>query len=281
MFTSHESSGAQAPGRGSGTGDEGHASRRLSIAVLALASVLAFAACSAAVQGGIGAADGGAVAAPLDAATTTTTPLIESEPGPQLDDGSAAEPSSVDSPAPQDVPPVPAGEPPAAVSSTQAAEGVYPVRVHIPSIGVDADVVDLGLNPDGTLEVPSDFAETGWYTGRSVPGNVGPSVVVGHIDSKKGPAVFYRLRDLDAGDTIEIHRSDGMVAMFRVSESELVDKDVFPTDRVYGSTTEPTLRLITCGGSFDRSAGSYRGNLIVFGEHLGTYQPTPDGALTS
>jgi sortase (surface protein transpeptidase) len=158
---------------------------------------------------------------------------------------------------------------------------VYPIRVRIPEIGVDADVIDLGLNRDGSLEVPKDFAQTGWYTGRSVPGNVGPSVVVGHVDSKKGPAVFYRLRDLEAGDTIEIHRSDGMVALFRVTEADLVSKDEFPTDQVYGSTAVPTLRLITCGGSFDRSAGSYRGNLIVFAEHLGTHESTPDANITS
>jgi len=104
---------------------------------------------------------------------------------------------------------------------------------------------------------------------------------VGHVDSKTGPAVFYRLRDLESGDKIEVHRSDGLVALFRVTEAELVSKNEFPTDQVYGSTAEPTLRLITCGGSFNRSAGSYKGNLIVFAEHLGTYEPTPDSQATS
>lgn len=148
-----------------------------------------------------------------------------------------------------------------------------PVRVRIPQIGVDADVIDLGLRDDGTLEVPSNFAETGWYTGRSVSGEPGPSVVVGHVDSKSGPAVFYHLDDLEAGHTIEIHRSDGSVAFFRVSSSVLVDKDEFPTDQVYGSTDEPTLRLITCGGDFNSSVRSYEGNLIVFAEHLGNSEP--------
>ena len=152
-------------------------------------------------------------------------------------------------------------------------EDVFPVRVLIPEIGVDADIIDLGLNEDGTLEVPKDFEKTGWYTGRSVPGDVGPGVVVGHIDSTTGPAVFYRLRDLEVGHTIEIHRSDGMIALFRVSGTELVLKDEFPTEQVYGSTVEPTLRLITCGGSFDRSVGSYKGNLIVYAEHIGNSQP--------
>jgi LPXTG-site transpeptidase (sortase) family protein len=178
------------------------------------------------------------------------------------------------------VPPAPFEEDsPAEARDTGDGEDAYPVRVLIPIIGVDADVIDLGLRKDGTLEVPSDYAQTGWYTGRSVPGEVGPSVVVGHVDSKTGPAVFYKLRDLETGDMIEIHRSDGRVALFRVDVAELVEKDDFPTDRVYGSTAEPTLRLITCGGSFDRSAGSYRGNLIVFAEHLGTVDAVESGAV--
>jgi hypothetical protein len=98
-------------------------------------------------------------------------------------------------------------------------------------------------------------------------------VVVGHIDSHSGPAVFYRLRDLEVGHTIEIDRSDGLIALYRVSETALVDKDEFPTDQVYGDTAEPTLRLITCGGDFDRTVKSYRGNLIVFAQHLGNYDP--------
>lgn len=157
-------------------------------------------------------------------------------------------------------------------------EDVYPVRVLIPEIGVDADIIDLGLNEDGTLEVPKDFEKTGWYTGRSVPGDVGPGVVVGHIDSTTGPAVFYRLRDLEVGHTIEIHRSDGVIALFKVSGTELVLKDEFPTQQVYGSTAEPTLRLITCGGSFDRSVQSYKGNQIVYAEHIGNILPTRSAA---
>ena len=151
----------------------------------------------------------------------------------------------------------------------------YPLRVRIPEIGVDADVIDLGLNTDGTLEVPTDFEQTGWYTGRSAPGEPGPSVVVGHVDSYSWPAVFYRLSDLEVGHTIEIERSDGLVALYRVSGQELVLKDEFPTERVYADTAEPTLRLVTCGGDFDRSAKSYQGNLIVFAEHLGNYSTSP------
>jgi len=132
-----------------------------------------------------------------------------------------------------------------------------------------AAVVDLGLGEDGALEVPVDFGVTGWYTGRAVPGDKGPSVVVGHVDSYTGPAVFFELSRLEVGDLIQIDRSDGLVAWFQIRELTLVDKDEFPTQQVYGDTAEPTLRLVTCGGDFDHSARSYRGNLIVFADHLG------------
>jgi LPXTG-site transpeptidase (sortase) family protein len=151
---------------------------------------------------------------------------------------------------------------------------LVPTRVRIPSIGVDTGVIDLGVNPDRTLEVPEDISVTGWYTGRSVPGEVGPSVVVGHVDSAvAGAGVFFNLRQLVAGDMIEIERSDGSVAEFRVTSLVLVEKDEFPTEDVYGSTEQPTLRLITCGGGFDQGAGSYLGNVIVYAEHLDNRDP--------
>jgi sortase (surface protein transpeptidase) len=155
------------------------------------------------------------------------------------------------------------------------------VRVRIARIGVDAAVVDLGLNADGTLEVPTNYGQTGWYTGRSAPGDPGPSVVVGHVDSLTGPAVFLRLRELAPGDLISITRSDGLIAWFRARETVLVEKDKFPTARVYGPRDEPVLRLITCGGDFDSSDRSYLGNLIVYAEHLGNRRPgagAPRGA---
>jgi LPXTG-site transpeptidase (sortase) family protein len=155
----------------------------------------------------------------------------------------------------------------------EAADDAYPVRIRIPAISVDAAVVDLGLEQDGTLEVPADFGVAGWYTGRSVPGDSGPSVVVGHVDSHTGPAVFFELSRLEVGDLIQIDRSDGLVAWFEIRELTSVDKDEFPTQRVYGDTDGPTLRLITCGGDFDRSMRSYRENLIAFADHVGNSTP--------
>lgn len=175
------------------------------------------------------------------------------------------------------VPAAPNPTQPAATTTTTSSPpttvpaDVVPIRVRIPSIDVDAAVIDLAKDDQGELEVPTDFELTGWYTGRSVPGDMGPSVVVGHVDSKAGPAVFFRLRDLEPGHLVQIDRSDGTVATFRVTDKMLVDKDEFPTTMVYGATARPTLRLVTCGGDFDRSAGSYFGNVIVFAEHLGNY----------
>jgi sortase (surface protein transpeptidase) len=139
-----------------------------------------------------------------------------------------------------------------------------PVRVEIPSIGVRAPVIKLGLNPDRSLEVPQDFGDTGWWSGGSRPGERGPAVIVGHVDSKTGPAVFYRLRELRRGDEIVVVGRDGSRARFSVEGSEQYPKDDFPTARVYGRTSGPTLRLITCGGDFDSSTGHYVDNTVVY-----------------
>ena len=139
-----------------------------------------------------------------------------------------------------------------------------PVRIEIPAIAVRAPIIRLGLNPDRTLEVPTDYGDTGWWSGGARPGESGPAVIVGHVDSKIGPAVFYRLRELRPGAKIVVVRSDGSRAHFTVQGSERYPKDEFPTARVYGRTDRPTLRLITCGGEFDSSTGHYVDNTIVY-----------------
>jgi sortase (surface protein transpeptidase) len=139
-----------------------------------------------------------------------------------------------------------------------------PVRIEIPSIGVRAPIIRLGLNPDRTLEVPTDYGDTGWWSGGARPGENGPAVIVGHVDSKSGPAVFYRLSELRPGAEVVVVRSDGSRAHFTVQGSERYPKDEFPTARVYGHTDGPTLRLITCGGAFDSSSGHYEDNTIVY-----------------
>ena len=142
--------------------------------------------------------------------------------------------------------------------------GIDPERIIISAIDVNAKVIDLGLNPNGTLEVPTNYAEAGWWSGGSQPGETGSAVIVGHVDSKTDPAVFYNLQQLMPGDLIQVVDRDGRVVNFEVERLKQVSKDNFPVREVYGMTSSPTLRLVTCGGKFDRSSGHYLDNVIVF-----------------
>ena len=112
--------------------------------------------------------------------------------------------------------------------------------------------------------MPERTEETGWWRGGPEPGEPGPAVILGHVDSRVGPAVFYRLRELAPGDEIHIDREDGTTVTYVVEASQRHGKDVFPTDAVYGATEKPTLRLVTCGGEFDYDVRSYEDNFIVF-----------------
>jgi Sortase domain len=164
-------------------------------------------------------------------------------------------------------PEAPATAPPpgtqAPTPRTALARAAPPVRIRIPAIGVAAAVVRLGLNRDGTLQVPSDFGVAGWFTGGPAPGETGPAVITGHIDSRRGPAVFYRLRALRPGDRVAVERADGSTVRFAVQGAAQYPKVAFPTEAVFGPSPEPLLRLITCGGTFDRSRRSYRDNVVV------------------
>jgi len=153
---------------------------------------------------------------------------------------------------------------PQASEPEQAAEEVAaPVRIRIPSIDVDAEIVAVGLQEDGAMDTP-DFGVAGWYTEGPKPGEVGPSVVVAHVDSKAGPDVFYRLKDLRRGADIHIDRSDGSTATWVSESSEQTDKDELPVESIWNPIDEPVLRLVTCGGTFDRSIGHYTDNVIVY-----------------
>ena len=139
-----------------------------------------------------------------------------------------------------------------------------PVAVSVPSAGISAPTIALGLKKDGALEVPKNFSDTGWRSGGPEPGERGAAMITAHVDSKSGPAAFYRLDDVARGDEIEVRRKDGTTVTFVAERTEQVAKNDFPTERVYGDTRLPTLRLVTCGGSFDSGSGHYRDNLIVY-----------------
>ncbi|MEA2134601.1 MAG: hypothetical protein QOC68_2510 [Solirubrobacteraceae bacterium] len=153
---------------------------------------------------------------------------------------------------------------PVAAATRRPGRAPRPIRIAIPAIGVSAPVIPLGLDRKGALQVPQDFTETGWWTGGSRPGERGPAVIAGHVDSFTGPAVFFRIGKLRRGDAIVIERADGSRVRFRVQRSARYPKTHFPTAEVYGPTRGPALRLVTCSGTFDRASGHYLDNTVVY-----------------
>lgn len=139
-----------------------------------------------------------------------------------------------------------------------------PSSVEVPSIGVQSKLIKLNLNADRSLQVPQSYTLAGWYTKGAKPGEKGPAVLVGHYDSVDGPGVFYRLTELQPGQTVRVPRADGTVATFAVDRVERFSKGQFPTERVYGKVAKPELRLITCGGAFNYRTRHYEDNVVVF-----------------
>lgn len=154
-----------------------------------------------------------------------------------------------------------------AISLARGLRRSVPVHLDIPSIGVHTALIDLGLNADGTVAVPplDSNSPAGWYRYLPTPGEVGPAVILGHVDSSRwGPAVFFRLAELRPGDWVLVDRADGTTATFQVNVVAEYPKTEFPTALVYGPVDYPALRLITCGGSFDWTQHHYRDNVVVY-----------------
>ncbi|NEY31862.1 class F sortase [Streptomyces sp. PRKS01-65] len=141
-----------------------------------------------------------------------------------------------------------------------------PVRLLIPKISVDAPFTDLAIGPSGQLEAPpaGDVNLVGWHAGGPSPGEIGTSIVAGHLDTKTSPAVFAGLGELAEGDVFHVVRADGRKASFVVDDAETFEKDDFPDERVYGDTGRAEVRLITCAGDYDTAAKDYTDNLVVF-----------------
>jgi hypothetical protein len=147
-----------------------------------------------------------------------------------------------------------------------------PTRVDIDAVGVHAPLTALGLDYEGNFEVPKMWRphEAGWFEAGPTPGEFGPTVLMGHVDTERsGPAVFFPLRDLEEGDRIDVTREDGVIVAYEVTAIESYSKQRLPYEEVFGVEPEPALRLITCGGSFDREAGDYTENLVVFASYTG------------
>ncbi len=163
--------------------------------------------------------------------------------------------------------------------------GPRPSGITVDSIGVKTWITAIGLDPNRALRVPHRADIVGWWSGGSVPGEVGPTVLVGHFDSKTRAGVFQHLEDLKVSDLVVVSQTDGSTYTYFVTEVEKLKKSAFPTERVYGRTKESTLRLVTCGGKFDRSTGHYVDNTVVYAELLSfvpsPYRPTTTIAVTS
>lgn len=151
-------------------------------------------------------------------------------------------------------------------SAGEALPASAPAWLDVPDIGARSTLLPLGLNDDRTVAVPSvhEPMQAGWYRYGPTPGETGPAVVLGHVNGDGRDGIFARLHQLVPGAEVRVGRSDGTVARFTVTRIDQVPKDRFPADEVYGDTTTPELRLITCGGAFDDAAGSYRDNIIAY-----------------
>jgi hypothetical protein len=211
-------------------------------------------------QGGAQTGGGGMAGAP---------PLAEPPPP-------APAPPAPAPPAPAPIAPAPpaavsvqaAGSPSAAGPASFRSVRTYqevppPVRLRIPAVQIDTPLQRLGRAADQTVEVPTDFGVAGWFGDGPRPGQPGPAVILGHVDSRSGPAVFFPLVRVARGAEVQVDRADGSTVSFRVTSVLKVPKAEFPTELVYGPTLQPSLRLVTCGGPFDRAAGSYLDNVIV------------------
>ncbi|MDT0276123.1 class F sortase [Blastococcus goldschmidtiae] len=159
------------------------------------------------------------------------------------------------------------------------AAAAPPVELSIPAIGVQETLIGLRVRPDGELQAPEDYGDAGWWSAGPAPGDPGAALFVGHVDSQEGPAVFYRLRELQEGDVVSVRRADGTTADFVVQGSETFSKEAIPDEVVYRADGKPSLHLVTCGGAFDRATGNYRDNVVVFADLVEDPGTPPDQAV--
>jgi hypothetical protein len=173
--------------------------------------------------------------------------------------------------------PTPTVSAPASVAPVGAAPMARsaPVRVQIPAIDVDSTLMQLGLRVDRSLQVPPSGFPAGWYTGAPTPGELGPAILAGHVDWGGQPGVFSRLRELTPDAEVTVTRQDGSAAVFRVTQVKEYPKDNFPTGDVYGDLDHPGLRLITCGGAFDRQTRNYEDNIVAYADLVTTHPAPP------
>jgi len=154
-----------------------------------------------------------------------------------------------------------------------------PSLLTVPRLGVSVALGTLGENPDGTVQVPSTPQQAGWFDLGPTPGTLGSAVILGHVDSWRGPGVFFTLRTLAPGDQIDVTLADGVTAQFSVTSVQTYLKQAFPAEQVYGSHGVSSLQLVTCGGAFDSSTGSYLSNVVVYSTLEGSTPASASGPV--
>jgi len=162
------------------------------------------------------------------------------------------------------LPPPPAALEPVEAPAAATMPASTPTAIKIADLKISSTLGQVGLNKDGTVEVPTNYAQAAWYRYGPTPGALGPAVILGHVDSRNGPAVFYNLTSMKPGQVIEVTRADNTTARFRVDAIKTFLKSEFPTEAVYGPIDYAGLRLITCGGVYDQKAKDYQSNVIAF-----------------
>lgn len=178
--------------------------------------------------------------------------------------GCSDAPREAAAPAPASATRSPEASEPAFSAVREVARSQVPVRLRIPSLEIDAPVAPVGKAADGTVEVPTRWEDVGWFDEGARPGEDGPVVLLGHLDSKAGPAVFARLPQAPPGTVVEVVGNGGEVTRWRVERTEQHPKTRFPTEAIYLPALQPELRMVTCGGQFDRATGHYRDNIVVY-----------------
>lgn len=168
--------------------------------------------------------------------------------------------------------PLTTSESPSPTGRLDASAVAPPVHLSIPVIGVSTPLARLGLQPDKTVEVPTDPALAGWFELGTAPGGLGSSVIVGHVDSTSGPAVFYRLKELQPGQRLTVSRANGSDVDFEVIDVATYPNEAFPAEKVYAGQGGRLLNLVTCGGAYDSTKGGYQSNVVVFTRMVGSGQ---------
>lgn len=229
---------------------------RRALALLALAAAVLLAGCAG--------PETGSTSEPPPAATTHEEPAPDTDEDPDEDSGQPTLDRDGATGTQQHLEPEEIQEAGPAV----LGEGVPPAHLQVPAIDIDEELIDLGFQPDGAMEVPTDWDRAGWFTGGGMPGGAGPTVIAGHVDSHTGPAVFFRLTELEVGEAIEVTDAEGTVHHYEVYEVADLPKDVFPTARVFGALASDELRLVTCTGEFDPVLARHADNRVVFAHRI-------------